>query len=197
VLGPVVYQLPYGAPVNLFGQPPYAYDGVPWYRVAGTGGWISTNTLDCGVYPMNKILLAALATVAVIGAAVPVAATVVCDNQGNCSASSPQLPPAPQQPSGPIIVVPPTPSPPPPVETWWIGNWVRCFNDFGDCVVNITVDGLNVRDDNNNVQFAVVNETPVHIVNRNGRQLLVTFSCPLVQTGLWSDTTGVPIMACR
>ena len=146
---------------------------------------------------MRKLLLATVAVAALLAVSVPGMATVVCDNQGNCSASSPPPPQPPVVVQPPVVQVPvPVPVPQPIVETWWIYNWVHC-NNYGDCVITIDVDGLNVRDNNNNVQFAVPNGTPVHIVGRNGRWLNVTFSCQLVPTGLWSDTAGVPFMACR
>jgi hypothetical protein len=146
---------------------------------------------------MSKILLlAALATATLLIAAVPASAqTIVCPPGTTCIVPQQPAPPPP-----PVVVQPPPvvvqPPPQPVLETWWIYNWVHC-NPYNDCIVTITVDGLNVRDSNNNVQFAVVNGTPVHIVDRNGRWLQVTFSCPLAQTGLWSDTAGVPIMACQ
>jgi hypothetical protein len=143
------------------------------------------------------VIVGAIFSLVVIGAAVPASAqTIVCPPDTTCIV--PQTPVPAPAPVVPVVPVPvPVQPPSPPLDTWWITNWVRCFNDFGDCLVNITVDGLNVRDDNNTVRFAVVNETPVHIVNRDGRLLQVTFSCQLVQTGLWSDTAGVPIMACQ
>ena len=46
VWGPIVTQLHQGTQVFLYGQPQFAYDGVPWYQT-NFGGWISMNVLDC------------------------------------------------------------------------------------------------------------------------------------------------------
>jgi hypothetical protein len=84
-----------------------------------------------------KFLLATVA-LAVLALATPASAdnTIICPPGTTCIVPSN---PAPATPA-PI----PTPIPTlPPVETWWIYNWVHCFNDSGDCVVTITVDGLN------------------------------------------------------
>ena len=153
---------------------------------------------------MNKFLLSivTLTTTFVMASLIGLAHadnTIICPPGTTCIVpNNPTPAPAPVPIPVPIPQYVPIPVPTlPPPETWWIYNWVQCYNDFGDCIVNIDVDGLNVRDDNNNVQFAVVNGTPFHIVDRNGRWLKVTFSCPLVYTGFNATATGIPIYACQ
>jgi hypothetical protein len=145
---------------------------------------------------MRKLLLAT-AVLGLLAFAAPVHADTmrVCPQGAACEFKSDPTPQPTQ--SVPVPVPVPVPTPQPMIETWWIYNWVHCYDDDGNCVVNITVDGLNVRDNNNNIQFAVVNGTPVHIFDRNGRWLHVTIPCQLVPTGLWSDTVGVPLLRCQ
>ena len=150
---------------------------------------------------MRKLLLATAALVMLAFAAPAHACVDICTPGATCNmCPGPGPNPPPPEPRRPD----PPPQPQEPlVETFWIYNWVQCYNDVGDCVVNITVDGLNVHRNgydyamDSSIQFAVPNGTPVHVFERNGRWLHVTFACQLAPTGLWSDTAGVPFMACQ
>ena len=140
---------------------------------------------------MKKLLLAS-GTLIALALASPAFATVVCDNDGNCAASSPR--PV-QQPQPPIVVPVPVPPPPPPSLGWIAGRFIQCN---GQCYVNVPASGANVRQGPGGQVFAaLVNGVPVTVLQVTGYWAEVAPNCALGQTGVWSDTAGVPLLACQ
>jgi hypothetical protein len=106
-------------------------------------------------------------------------------------------------PPPPVVVQPPPPPPPgyapeapqPPLG-WVNGPYLSCGPE--GCVVNVTVSGINVRQfpDGPIVVAALVNGTPVSVVTQSGGWVQIVPNCALGPTGLWSGTTGVPLLGC-
>ena len=96
------------------------------------------------------------------------------------------LPPS----SPPVVAVPPPLG-------WVDARYVDCGNS--GCFIGVPADGANIRTYPNGHAFlALVNGTPLAVLQRQGRWVLVAATCNLVRTGLRSDTTqGVPLDTCR
>jgi hypothetical protein len=75
-------------------------------------------------------------------------------------------------------------------------RYVDCENS--GCFVRVPADGANVRRHPNGQAFlALVNGTPLVVLQWQERWALVAAACNLVPTGLWSDTQGVPLDTCH
>jgi hypothetical protein len=94
---------------------------------------------------------------------------------------------------------PPAASPPPPGPPplgWVNARYVDCQN--WPCFVRVSAAGANVRTHPNGQTFlALINGTPLDVSQRQGEWALVTATCNLVPTGLWSYTHGVPLDTCQ
>jgi len=63
--------------------------------------------------------------------------------------------------------------------------------------VSVAADGLNVREPNTGQPLmALVNGTPLAVLERRGQWTLVAPACALVPTGAWSITANVPLNRC-
>jgi hypothetical protein len=101
----------------------------------------------------------------------------------------------------PVLPMKPTPNPPlaapdlPPLG-WVSARYVDCEN-WG-CFVRVSAEGLNVRTHpNGDAILALVSGTPLVVSQWQGNWALVTATCNLVPTGLWSDTHRVPLTTCQ
>jgi hypothetical protein len=97
----------------------------------------------------------------------------------------------------PVSPMKPTPAPLPPAPLGWISaRFIDCAN-WG-CFVRVSADGANVRKHpNGDAVLALVNGTPLLVSQWQGNWALVTATCNLVPTGLWSDTHRVPLTTCQ
>jgi hypothetical protein len=103
-------------------------------------------------------------------------------------------------PSPPPLGYAPEPTPPPPpAPLGWIWRYYAPCGD-PDCrtlVINVSVDGLNVRTvPQGPVVGALANGTPVIPLQKDGDWVLVAPACALSQTFTWSVTTGIPLSVC-
>lgn len=91
------------------------------------------------------------------------------------------------------------PPPPPPPIGWVYTNYTVCEAPRVCPVVYVSVgaDGLNVRTvPNGPATAALVNGTPLVVLDRQGAWTLVAPACDLIPTGAWSWTAGVPLIRC-
>jgi hypothetical protein len=89
---------------------------------------------------------------------------------------------------------------------WVAAKYVRCLPGDRYCYVQMPpyVAGINVRQwPDGPVEMALVNGTPLIVFTTDGNGLNASFyyvgveyNCPLIPTGLWSGTAGVPVLAC-
>ena len=89
---------------------------------------------------------------------------------------------------------------------WVAANYVRCIPGDPYCYVQMPpyVAGINVRQwPNGPIELSLVDGTPLIVFTTNGDGLNasayyvgVAENCPLIPTGLWSDTAGVPLLGC-
>ena len=105
------------------------------------------------------------------------------------------------RPSARVTVAPPYQGSPP--IGWVYGPYTRCAAAVPvppGCfmwAVNVPADGLNVRTvPNGPPVMALVNETLVVPIRREGDWLLVAAGCDLTPTFAWSWTAGVPLNRC-
>jgi hypothetical protein len=112
----------------------------------------------------------------------------------------PYAPEAPLPPPGPVAVAPePLPAPPP--LGWVYGPYLNCLppapNAPPTCLVQVSADGLNVRAaPQGPPTMALVNGTPLVLLDRASDWWLVSSACSLTPTFLWSWTANVPLMRC-
>ena len=93
----------------------------------------------------------------------------------------------------------PEPEAPPQPLGWVFTRYTVCPEPRSCPVVFVSVgaDGLNVRTvPDGPPTIALVNGTPLLVLDRRGSWTLVAPACPLAPTGLWSVTAGVPLGAC-
>lgn len=113
----------------------------------------------------------------------------------------PPLPPVAELPPPPPVEAPPPVAPPPPQPIGWV--WTRgtvCPNPASCPVVFVSVaaDGLNVRPAGPDSPpiMALVNGTPLVVLDRRNGWTLVAPACDLTPTFLFSWTAGVPLNRC-
>jgi hypothetical protein len=118
-----------------------------------------------------------------------------------CIADDQEPPASAAPPPARVTVAPPYQGPPP--IGWVYAPYVRCAAAVPvppGCfmwAVNVPADGLNVRTvPNGPPVMALVNETLVVPVRREGNWLLVAAGCDLTPTFAWSWTAGVPLNRC-
>ena len=105
-----------------------------------------------------------------------------------------ELAPPPPEPEAPPAVE--APAGPPPTG-WVFGPYTTCAPPQPHCFVTVPADGLNIRQAPDGPPFAaVVNGMPLTVYGNTGNWLLVRVDCPLLPTGLWSWTAGVPLLTC-
>jgi hypothetical protein len=109
--------------------------------------------------------------------------------------------PLPLKPPARVTVAPPYQGPPP--IGWVYAPYVRCTAAVPvspGCfmwAVNVPADGLNVRTvPNGPPVMALVNETLVVPIRREGNWLLIAAGCDLTPTWAWSWNAGVPLNRC-
>jgi hypothetical protein len=91
------------------------------------------------------------------------------------------------------------PPPPAPPLGWVYTQHTSCPEPRACPVVFVSVaaDGLNVRAaPDGPPTMALVNGTPLYVLDRQGSWTLVAPACDLVPTWLWSWTAGVPLNRC-
>ena len=86
----------------------------------------------------------------------------------------------------------------PPPLGWVYGPYTCCVDPHcSTVVVNVAVDGLNVRAAPDGYPtMALVNGVPLITLQRQGDWLLVAAGCDLTPTFAWSWTAGVPLNRC-
>jgi hypothetical protein len=91
-------------------------------------------------------------------------------------------------------------SPPPPQPLGWIYTRYTVCEEPRACpvvFVSVAADGLNVRTvPDGPPTMALVNGTPLYVLDRQGAWTLVAPACDLTPTWLWSWTAGVPLNRC-
>lgn len=81
---------------------------------------------------------------------------------------------------------------------WVFAPYTTCVPPHPECSVHVLADGLNVRHEPDGMPIAsLVNDTPLHVYGSQGEWLFAGIDCVLIPTGLWSDTAGIPLYACR
>ena len=119
---------------------------------------------------------------------------------GNVLAPPPPLPPPPAPP--PVVEGPPPPPPvppPPPAPLCTVYTRYTVCPEPRTCpvvFVSVAADGLNVRGPDGLPYMALVNGTPLTVLERRGSWTLVAPACDLVPTGAWSITANVPLNRC-
>jgi hypothetical protein len=92
------------------------------------------------------------------------------------------------------------PLPPPPQPIGWVFTRYTVCPEPAVCpvvFVSVYADGLNVRDVPDGLPImALVNGTPLVVLQRVGSWTLVAPACDLTPTFLWSWTAGVPLNRC-
>jgi hypothetical protein len=92
------------------------------------------------------------------------------------------------------------PLPPPPQPIGWVYTRYTVCPEPTVCpvvFVSVFADGLNVRDVPDGLPImALVNGTPLVVLQRVGSWTLVAAACDLTPTFLWSWTAGVPLNRC-
>jgi hypothetical protein len=83
----------------------------------------------------------------------------------------------------------------------WVFTQYTVCNATRFCTVvyvSVGADGLNVRPagPDGPAFMALVNGTPLVVLDRQGSWTLVAPACDLGQTGAWSWTAGVPLIRC-
>jgi hypothetical protein len=90
--------------------------------------------------------------------------------------------------------------PPPPQPIGWVFTRYTVCPEPRVCpvvFVSVDVDGLNVRvAPDGPPTMALVNGTPLLVLQRIGSWTLVAPACELTPTFLWTWTSGVPLMRC-
>lgn len=117
--------------------------------------------------------------------------------------SSPRLflpPPSAVLPITPAVLPPPPPDLAPSPLGWVYTRYTVCPEPRTCPVVFVSVDadGLNVRPagPDSPPTVALVNGTPLLVLERRGPWTLVAAACELTSTFLWSWTANVPLMRC-
>ena len=91
-------------------------------------------------------------------------------------------------------------APPQPQPIGWVYTRYTVCPEPRSCpivFVSVGADGLNVRDVPDGVSImALVNGTPLLVLQRVGSWTLVAPACDLTPTFLWSWTAGVPLNRC-
>jgi hypothetical protein len=97
-----------------------------------------------------------------------------------------------------MVPSPPPAEPPPPPLGWVYTRYTVCPEPRSCPVVFVSVaaDGLNVRGPDGNPVMALVNGTPLLVLDRQGPWTLVAAACDLTPTWLWSWTARVPLNRC-
>jgi hypothetical protein len=114
----------------------------------------------------------------------------------------PQPMPAPSAPANiepPPAYAPSSPPPAPPPLGWVYTRYTVCPEPHTCPVVFVSVyaDGLNVRATPDGPPlFALVNGTPLVVLDRQGQWSLVAAACELTPTWAWSWTANVPLNRC-
>jgi len=108
---------------------------------------------------------------------------------------------APAPPPPPLAYAPEAAPPPPPQPLGWVFTRYTVCPEPRSCpvvFVSVGADGLNVRPAGPDSPpiVALVNGTPLVVLDRRGSWTLVAPACPLAPTPLWSWTAGVPLVAC-
>ena len=79
---------------------------------------------------------------------------------------------------------------------WIYAQYLSCdpSDPGGYCSTSVDADGVNVwQFPNGPITSALVNGVPVVIVEQQGSWVRVNALCQLYNTGVWSDTAGVPL----
>jgi hypothetical protein len=92
-------------------------------------------------------------------------------------------------------------APPPPQPLGWVFTRYTVCPEPHTCpvvYVSVGADGLNVRaaGPDSPTIMALINGTPLVVLQRQGSWTLVAPACDLIPTGLWSWTAGVPLSRC-
>ena len=93
------------------------------------------------------------------------------------------------------------PPPPPPQPLGWVYTRYTVCPEPRACpvvFVSVGADGLNVRPAGPDSPpiMALVNGTPLVVLDRRGSWTLIAPACELVPTGVWSWTANVPLNRC-
>ena len=78
---------------------------------------------------------------------------------------------------------------------WVAGRFIQC--GYAECVTSVPAAGVNVRTGpGGQITGALVNGVRVIVVGQAGYWLAIQAQCPIVRTGVWSDTANVPLLMC-